>query len=129
VQSGFTRVTHTTTFSYLRGYGWTSSLVGSMDRGAPDYLLRDFVFSAYAKTFVVDAPSGYYIVNSLHMDKVARHEFTIDNQYDLTLPAGTLRFYWNSHYFSNKVKITLSDGWGPDPNWIINGLIITSAPW
>ena len=61
VESDYTRVTHTTTYSGAVGYGWTAGTVDSRDRGTGTALTRDFCFSGDA-TFEADLAAGTYEV-------------------------------------------------------------------
>jgi hypothetical protein len=132
VASGYVRVTESTGYSAGLGYGWDSRVgLGSRDRGAPDDLRRDLVFSSADHTFNVDLTNGNYKVTLIIGDQSYLHDL-IDAYAEgvlqvnhLTVSAGT---------FSTQVfTVTVNDGQlnikfhkngGLDGNWVINSIII-----
>ena len=118
-------------YSLIRGYGWLSNYkLYARDRGTvSDYLLRDLLCSQYARTFAVAIPTAqWYVVVSLHYD-IYPHDFFVNNIAYMNIPPRTIGLYWSSDFYTNQVRITLSDGIGSDPYWVINALYVTSAPW
>jgi FtsP/CotA-like multicopper oxidase with cupredoxin domain len=74
LETGYTRVSTTTSYSAPAGYGWDSTGgLQSRDRGAPDNLRRDFVMSTTDRTFRVDLPNGIYQVSVIVGDQTTWH--------------------------------------------------------
>jgi fibronectin type 3 domain-containing protein len=135
VETGYVQVTHATVYSTGAGYGWASTAgVGSRDRGAPDDLRRDFVYSNIDRTFNIDIANGNYRVTVIIGDRNFAHNLIdvsaegILKINDLTVPANT----FNTQTFTvtvsdGQLNILFHDAGGTDANWIINSLTIQPA--
>jgi fibronectin type 3 domain-containing protein len=73
VEAAYTRVTHATTYSALRGHGWLSGTINSRDRATGTALRRDINFTVLGM-FVVDMPNGTYDVTITLGDAAAAHD-------------------------------------------------------
>ena len=134
VQSGYTQVTESTLYSANLGYGWTTTTaLNSRDRGSPDNLTRDFVFSPTTNTFNVDLANGNYQITVTIGDQAFMHDQI--NVYaqntlvinSLTVPVGTFQQVTFTTTITNgQLNLTIQDGGGTDPNWVINALTITA---
>jgi hypothetical protein len=132
VESGYIQVTESTLYSASLGYGWsTTSGLESRDRGAPDNLKRDFVFSSTEHTFNVDLENGDYQItviigdqNFMHdmIDVYAEGNLEINN---LISAAGSFQqeTFWAA-VIDGQLNIRIQDDGGTDPNWVINSLSI-----
>lgn len=134
VEDGYARVTSTTAYSPCTCYGWSNvTNLQSRDRGAPDALRRDFIFSSSDHTFNVDLPNGKYQVtliigdqNYMHdkIDVYAEASLMVN---DLTVPSGTFKeVTFTVTVNDGQLNITLHDNGGADPNWVINSMTIES---
>lgn len=132
VEDGYVRVTPATTYSPSTSYGWSDATsLWSRDRGAPDELRRDFVFSSSDRTFNVDLPNGQYQVtlvigdqNYMHdnIDVYAEDILVVDG---LTAPAGMfIEVSFTAAVNDGQLNITFHDNGGSDVNWVINALVI-----
>src|SRR5690606_26236522 len=63
LESGYTRVTGSTTYSAALGYGWQSGNIRDRDRGIGNDLDRDVHFMPEG-VFAVDLPNGTYTVTA-----------------------------------------------------------------
>jgi len=131
VAQGYTRITPSTAYSQPIGYGWVStSNLQSRDRGLPDDLRRDFVFSSSNGTFRVDVQNGKYVVMLLVGDQYYRHDnikFFAEGAFmvEVTVDAG--KFVQKSFVVSvadGSLELNIYDSGGTDPNWVINALIV-----
>ena len=132
VETGYTQVTETTQYTTTLGYGWTTTTdLHSRDRGLPDDLRRDFVFSSNSRTFSVDLANGDYqititigdqIYNHNQIDVYAEDTLKIDN---LNTQAGTFHeeTFWTT-ITDGQLNIKIADNGGTDPYWIINSLTV-----
>jgi fibronectin type 3 domain-containing protein len=73
VEAGYTRATELTTYAASTGYGWTSGVLASRDRGSETALRRDLVFTSQAG-FAVDLPNGLYDVVVTLGDRTSGHD-------------------------------------------------------
>ena len=73
VEAGYTRVSEATAYAAAAGYGWTSGVLASRDRGSETALRRDLVFTALG-AFAVDLPNGLYDVVLTLGDRTAAHD-------------------------------------------------------
>jgi hypothetical protein len=132
VESGYTQVTESTVYSAALGYGWDSAVgLGSRDRGAPDNLRRDLVFSSGDHTFKVDLANGQYTVTLIIGDNGYTHDL-IDVYAENVLQVDHLTV--NAGAFSTQVftvlvndgqlSIKFHDAGGSDLNWVINAIKI-----
>ena len=129
---GYVRVTESSLYSAVVGYGWDTTFgLASMDRGSPDALRRDFVFSSVERTFKVDLPNGrYYAIIVIGDASLLRDR--IDVLMEGGLQIGELRaptgvFKWTPAVFmvtDGQVSVTLRDNGGADVNWVVNGVIL-----
>ena len=109
VELGYTQVSSSTAYSPSIGYGWSSTAgLSSRDRGAPDDLRRDFVFSSTERTFNLDLVNGDYQITVIVGDQSFMHD-QIDVSAesilaisDLTAAAGSFQ--------AVPLAVTVSDG-------------------
>jgi fibronectin type 3 domain-containing protein len=136
VASGYTRVTESTIYNPTLGYGWTdTSNVGSRDRGTPDSLRRDLVFSSSDRVFNVDLANGEYTVkltigdnNYMHdnIDVYAEGALKVN---DLTVSAGSFtQQTFGVTVYDGQLNLKFVDDGGSDVNWVINTIEITPGP-
>jgi fibronectin type 3 domain-containing protein len=136
LETGYTRVSTSTTYSSAQGYGWTSTAgLVSRDRGAPDALRKDLVQSTTEHTFDVDLADGTYEVTIIIGDQNYAHDM-IDVYLEDVLEANNVNSAAGTFQQGTKV-ITVSDGQlnlrilddgGTDANWVINALTIVVVP-
>jgi fibronectin type 3 domain-containing protein len=132
LESGYASVTESSLYSAAVGYGWDSSVgLNSRDRGSPDNLRRDFVFSSSDHTFSVDLSNGVYnvtlIVGDLSFDhnKIDVYAEGVLKVNDLTVPKGTFTVVSFTVTVSDgQLNIGFHDDGGVDPNWVINAMTI-----
>jgi fibronectin type 3 domain-containing protein len=128
----YTQVTHQTTYSPGRGYGWLSGTIASRDRGAPDDLLRDFCFTPLG-TFAVDLPNGRYRVTVSSGDAAAGHGqmgIYLEGALATTLTTAANEFkspILPVSVADGQLTILLDDLGGSDVNVVINALTIERA--
>ncbi|UCG17122.1 MAG: hypothetical protein JSV19_03635 [Phycisphaerales bacterium] len=132
VASGYTAVDHRLEYTAEHAYGWVTPADHLRDRGAPDALRRDFVFSRSPATFRVDVPPGVYRIMIVtgdldygdHAIRVAMpgvttepimldpaHAEFVTVSMAGTVAAGGLEFRFTS----------------PVDNWVVNALTIEPA--
>jgi len=135
VEAGYTQVTTSTVYSAITGYGWTSTAgLDSRDRGAPDDLRSDFVFSSTEHTFSVDLANGDYTVTVVIGDQYFMHD-NIDVYAqgalavnDLTAQVGTLQeVSFGVTVIDGQLSLVIRDDGGTDPNWVLNALTIQAV--
>jgi FtsP/CotA-like multicopper oxidase with cupredoxin domain/fibronectin type 3 domain-containing protein len=135
VEFGYRGVTESTIYSPALGYGWTTGAFGSRDRGAPDSLRRDLVFSSVDRSFNVDLANGEYTVKMIIGDNNYRHD-NIDvyaegilKLNDVTVSAGSFAERTFGVLVSGgQLNLVFVDDGGTDVNWVINAITIESAP-
>jgi len=135
VMIGYTRVTESTVYSPGLGYGWTTGVFGSRDRGTPDSLRRDFVFSSSDRGFNVDLADGEYTVKVIIGDDKYRHD-NIDMYAegalmlnDVTVSAGSfVERTFGVEVTDGQLNLMFADDGGTDVNWVINAIEITPGP-
>ena len=134
LESGHTRVTHTTAYDAMTGFGWSSGGVASVDRGSGTALDRDLNYS-YAATFSVDLPQGVFDVTITMGDTgVWQHDlmgvFLEGVQVDTVSTAGgqTIQtVYRDVEVVDGQLTVFLDDLGGSDFNIVINALSIDVA--
>jgi len=122
------------------GYGWLSDyqLTSRDDGGVSDKILRDLVASKYARTFKLNGPKYFWVVFSLHYDRLYSHEFLVkdwDWSYwppreiwsPIEIKKGQLGYHFGILY--GYPEFTISDGYGPDPYWIVNLVHFRLSGW
>jgi uncharacterized repeat protein (TIGR02543 family) len=132
LETGYTQVSNSSVYSPATGYGWSSTIgLDTRDRGSPDDLKRDFVFSSTENTFDVDLADGDYQVTVTIGDQAYGHDLisvyaedtlVIDS---LTTAAGTFQqvtFYVTVS--DQQLNLRILDNGGTDPNWVINAVTI-----
>jgi len=142
VQSGYTQITNTTTYTASLGYGWASALyaVDQVGPGTMNALYKDCNYDPLttADTFKVDVPADTYTVtlyfynNSAkdHMQVLAQGN-PISGLTDFNLPAGTpVTKTFNVTVSTGQLNLTFQKNSGNPgtTNWIINGIDISSVP-
>jgi len=114
------------------GYGWSSTFgLDSRDRGAPDDLRRDFVFSSADNTFIVDLANGDYQITIVMGDQNFMHD-SIDVYAEDTLKINDLStaagsFQQTTFYTTitdGQLNLGFHDDGGTDSNWVINAIVI-----
>jgi fibronectin type 3 domain-containing protein len=133
VEAGDAQVTHETTFTAERGFGWTYGTIASRDRGAAnDNRRRDFCFT-HTGTFAVAIPNGRYWVTLIMGDAAAGHGqmavFLENVKAAVVSTAGnefkTMTF--DTAVTDGRLDVWLNDEGGSDPNAVINSLMIKPA--
>jgi fibronectin type 3 domain-containing protein len=135
VQAGYTQVVSSTAYSALTGYGWSSTAgLDSRDRGAPDSLRRDFVFSSTEHTFNVDLANGDYLVTVIIGDQGFIHDQI--NVYaegtlvinHLTVVGGSFReVSFRVTVTDERLNLRILDDGGSDGNWVLDALTVEVA--
>jgi fibronectin type 3 domain-containing protein len=130
VEAGYTHVTPSTVYAAVAGYGWTTTAgLDSRDRGNPDDLRRDLVFSAAEHTFNVDLANGEYTVTVVVGDQSFMHDnvdiyaegVLVVN--DLTASAGSFQqVNFVVTVTDGQLSLRILDDGGSDPNWVLTGL-------
>ena len=132
VESGYTQITPSTLYSTTSGYGWINTAgLDSRDRGTPDSLREDFVFSSTDHTFVVDLANGNYQVIVTIGDQNYAHDL-IDVYAEGTLQINDLSpaagaFPQITFYVAiadGQLNLGFHDDGGASPFWMINALTI-----
>jgi len=132
VAEGYAQVTHSTTFTPGRGYGWSSGTIGSRDRGIGDDLRRDFCF-ANAANFAVKLPNGRYWVTLTMGDATVGHSqmaVFVEGQPVATVSTAGNEFRTVACEVSvadGELSLWLDDEGGSDPNVVVNTLTIQRA--
>jgi fibronectin type 3 domain-containing protein len=105
--------------------------LGSRDRGAPDDLRRDFVYSSIDRTFKVDLANGEYNVilvvgdNSYTHDLIDIYAEGILKRNDLTAAKGTFSgVLFTVTVSDGQLNLLFHDDGGTDGNWVINAIVI-----
>ncbi len=127
VGGGWQQVTQATAYAPWRGFGWTSGLVSSRDRGTGGELLGDFAVTRDAE-FAVDVLNGSYDVQLYMGDMAAAHDamavslegVTVDTV--STLPGQFFTQVYRVVVTDGQLTVRLSDHGGSDPNVVINTL-------
>jgi fibronectin type 3 domain-containing protein len=73
LENGYTRVTEASAYTAAAGFGWTSGVLASRDRGSETALRRDLIFTPLG-TFAVDLADGIYDVALVMGDRTAAHD-------------------------------------------------------
>jgi uncharacterized protein DUF1566/arylsulfotransferase ASST/beta-agarase/YXIM esterase-like protein len=111
VETGYTGVTESTTYSAGAGYGWQSAASGSVNRSSGSDLERDFVYTTSSSTFLIDVPDGTYTISitlgDMNYDRPSMRVYlegvlvdtvsttagsSVTNSYDVTVADGQLTF-------------------------------------
>ena len=128
-EKGYNAVDNMTPYSGDRGYGWVTFPQNVRDRGAPDALRRDFVFSATPALFRIDVEPGIYKLACIMGDmEYEDHFLTISLPgINRTLPVLNTQkgeFATLTVGFENQDRILeiLMDS--PGGNWILNALTL-----
>ncbi|MEQ8786446.1 MAG: alpha/beta hydrolase-fold protein, partial [Pirellulaceae bacterium] len=140
----FTPVSEATTYSPALGYGWTSGVVGSRDRGTRSALDRDMNYTTDA-TFAVNLPNGLYRVDVLLGDRAGyTHDyvgvFLEGQQRDSVTTSGgqIVSRTFEVQVLDGQLTLRLADLGGGDGNCVIEALRIvdtasgppqSSSPW
>jgi fibronectin type 3 domain-containing protein len=135
-ESGYTAVSESTPYSAFVGYGWASTAgLGARDRGLPDDLRCDLVFSGTDRTFNVDLTNGEYRVVLVLGDQSYLHDLIdvyaegglVVN--DLTSAAGAFReVAFLVTVSDGQLNLLFHDDGGVDANWVVNALVVQPAP-
>jgi fibronectin type 3 domain-containing protein/pimeloyl-ACP methyl ester carboxylesterase len=136
VETGYAQVTTSTAYSASLGYGWSSTAgLDSRDRGAPDSVRRDLVFSPAEKTFDVDVANGDYLVTLIIGDQNFMHDQINGYVEDalvishLTALAGSFQeVCFRATITDGQLNLRIVDDGGADPNWVLNTLTVQIAP-
>ena len=127
VAGGFLQVTNTTTYSAVRGYGWTAGSIASRDRGTGSDLDRDLNFTRDG-TFAVDVLPGRYRVTVTLGDAAAAHDLVnveIEGVWVGQFSTAANQFHTSTHAVAvddGKLDIRLIDVGGTDANAVITAL-------
>jgi len=137
LQTGYKRVTHLTlypTTSSGSTYGWTSATFGSVDRSVGTKLTRDLVFDSTSREFKVNLPSDTYNVTILMGDMLFAHDdmsVTIEGNANTNIDSnvGEIKIITNVlSVMDGQLNIVFSDAGGGNPDWVVNGIEISSMP-
>jgi serine protease len=131
IEAGYVEVTESTLYSASLGFGWSDASLASRDRGAPDDLRRDFVFSNANHTFSVDLANGEYEITVMVGDQSYTHDEidvyaeNIQVVDDLTAVAGAFQqaTFW-VNVTDGLLNLRFLDDGGADPNWVVNALTL-----
>jgi serine protease len=131
VEAGYIQVTASTLYSADLGFGWSNTLLDSRDRGAPDDLRSDFLFSNVNHTFSVDLADGEYQVTLIVGDQSYAHDDidvcaeNIQVVNDLTSATGLFQqvTFW-VNVTDGQLNLRILDDGGADPNWVVNALTL-----
>lgn len=83
VASGYIQVKPTTAYSSTAGYGFAStSGLSSVDRGAPDSLLGDYITGTSAFKFSANVPNGNYNVTVITGDNAGASDTSVKSEYE-----------------------------------------------
>ena len=133
IATGFTQVTHATTFTPERGFGWNYGTIASRDRGAGnDDRRRDFCFT-HTGTFAVTIPNGRYRATLTMGDATAGHgqmAVFLENVKVATVSTAGNEFKeltFETAVTDGELTVWLNDEGGSDPNVVINALVIEPA--
>ncbi|MFX0209788.1 MAG: choice-of-anchor U domain-containing protein [Candidatus Hodarchaeota archaeon] len=140
VESGYRRVSKWTggpLDEYMWDYGWVyypdDNPLSGLDRGAPDNLRRDFIFSSEEGIFYVELPKGDYIVTVIIGDNDYGHDnidvyvqdvLKVD---DVSVSAGNfeeLTFSTTVVTDYSLLYIRFNDDGGSDQIWVLNAMTI-----
>ena len=131
VEAGYIQITPSTLYCASVGYGWDSSTgLYSRDRGSPDNLRRDLVFSSVDRTFKVDVTNGAYLVMVIVGDQSYMHDnicIYAENTLKVDVSVGTGEFVQKVFVVSiadDALDLMFHDGGGSDSHWVINALLI-----
>lgn len=133
VESGYTGITETTTYS-TGSYGWTNTTGNqSRDRASGNNLQRDFVFNTTARVFKVDLANGTYDVKILQGDATFAHDNMVIKANGVTkATVNTAIGQWITTTFpmtisGGTLELEFSDTGGTDVNWVVNAIEITTT--
>ncbi len=131
VETGYTKITPSTLSSISSDYGWNSSTeLGSRDRGSPDNLRRDLMFSSVDQTFKVDVTNGAYVVMVIAGDQAYMHDnirVYAEDVLKSTVSTGVGEFVQKVFVVSvadGTLDLMFQDEGGSDSNWVINAIRI-----
>ncbi len=131
LESGYTRVSGSTTYHATLGYGWFTT-VNELDRGTGSELTRDLHYRDVG-TFVVDVPDGTYDVTLTVGDA---GPFAHDQQVFLEGTSVDTISTAAREVVTRDYTVTVTDGQltlrldgrgGVDPNMVISGLQVIGA--
>jgi uncharacterized repeat protein (TIGR02543 family) len=136
VEPGYTAVSESTLYSAFVGYGWTSTTgLGSRDRGLPDDLRCDLVFSGTDRTFNVDLANGDYQVILVIGDQSYLHDLIdvyaegVLAVNDLSAAGGTFaEVAFIVTVSDGQLNLLFHDDGGADANWVVNALLVGPPP-
>jgi hypothetical protein len=128
VEEGYTKVTPSIVYSAEKGYGWVNPKgLDSRDRGGPDNLRRDLVFSSFPNTFRVDLSKGAYKGTLILGDNDYAHDLTqvfVNGELIETVDTNKGEFAEVSFEFQDGLELMLNDAGGPNIHWVVNALTI-----
>jgi hypothetical protein len=134
VAKGYKRVTDMSTYKPSRGYGWTTGMIASADRGGLSPLDRDLNLTQRA-TFVVNVPNGWYQVNvrlgDLGGDAHDLMRISLEGASVDTVSAAAKEAVSRSYVVEisdGQLTIGLDDQGGDDPYVAIASLVVTAVP-
>ncbi|HEY8457342.1 MAG TPA: hypothetical protein VIL34_17245 [Actinopolymorphaceae bacterium] len=137
VLEGYAPLTPEHTWDPTRGYGWLDPVPAARDRGEPDVLRRDLLFSAEVCTLRIVVPPGEHRAHLLTGDAHFQSSHTVVYvggervaKTDRFLEAGEfawLTFTLDGGDSGRTVDITL-DGEGHEEYWRLGALVVTEAP-
>ena len=132
LETGYTRVTWTTTYNDSLGHGWLAAVNG-VDRGAGTGLSRDLHYRNVG-TFVVDVPDGTYQVTLTVGDEGPyRHdqELFLEGAWVESIVTAGNEVVTRTHTVTvndGQLTVRLDGRGGVDPNMVISGLQVIDVP-
>ena len=129
VAPGFNRITPSTPYTPVQGFGWLSGTIESRDRGAGTDLERDFNFTTNG-TFAVDVANGSYLVTVVMGDSLSPHDLMAvvieDSRVD-TVSTAARAFLTRTYSVSvddGQLTVRVFDDGGIDFYAVVNALSI-----
>ncbi|HKB02491.1 MAG TPA: SdrD B-like domain-containing protein [Gemmataceae bacterium] len=127
VASGYVRATDLDSYTLVKGYGWKSGQVRSIDRLIGSALVRDFIATEQT-TFVVDVPDGDYKVTLTLGDAVKAHDkmgIFLEGKPVATLSTAARNFVTRTFKVTvtdRQLTLDLDDLGGRDADVVLNAL-------
>ena len=133
LESGYTRVTASTSYNATLGYGWAGGAVRELDRGTGTGVTRDLHYRDVG-TFAIDLPNGNYgVMLTVGDEGPYRHDQQIILEGTPVDAIATAA----GEVVTRAYAVTVSDGQlqvrldgrgGVDPNMVISGLHVIKIP-
>jgi fibronectin type 3 domain-containing protein/nitrous oxidase accessory protein NosD len=136
VGAGYARVSPSTSYSAALGYGWSNTAgLDCRDRGSPDDLRCDFVFSSAEHTFNVDLANGDYLITIMIGDQSFMHDqINVYAEGTLVINRASVaggsfqEISFRVTVIDEQLNLRIVDDGGADSNWVLDALTIVVAP-